>query len=171
MVWHFIGVYIIKRTLHDRLEKRNFSSRVEKYFTRSLRSLVKYFSTLGEKFRISARPCNILYFYSHSLHCQYFCCYFAFALLFCSKSAQELSLHCCVILAGALICVGVIIQAFKLIQFMATFSSVGVTVGLIQTPLHSCAEANYACLKFGRVSFFRRRRIRRVFFLHRSHKW
>ena len=62
MVWHFIGVYIINRTLHDRLEIRNFSSRVEKYFTRSLRSLVKYFSTLEEKFRISARPCNILYF-------------------------------------------------------------------------------------------------------------
>ena len=34
----------------------------KKYFTRSLRSLVKYFSTLEEKFRISARPCNILYF-------------------------------------------------------------------------------------------------------------
>ena len=61
MVWHFIGVYIINRTLHDRLEIRNFSSRVEKYFTRSLRSLVTYFSTLEEKFRISARPCNILY--------------------------------------------------------------------------------------------------------------
>ena len=57
-------VYIINRTLHDRLEIRNFSSRVEKYFTRSLRSLVKYFSTLEEKFRISARPCNIL----HLLH-------------------------------------------------------------------------------------------------------
>ena len=34
-------------------------ARVEKYFTRSLRSLVKYSSTLEEKFRISARPCNI----------------------------------------------------------------------------------------------------------------
>ena len=33
---------------------------LKKYFTRSMRSLVKYFSTL-EKFRISARPCNILY--------------------------------------------------------------------------------------------------------------
>ena len=63
MVWHFIGVYIINRTLHDRLEIRNFSSRVEKYFTRSLRSLVKYFSILEEKFRISARPCNILYLF------------------------------------------------------------------------------------------------------------
>ena len=26
-----------------------------------LRSLVKHFSTVEEKFRISARPCNILY--------------------------------------------------------------------------------------------------------------
>ena len=32
MVWHFIGVYIINRTLHGRLEIRNFSSRVEKIF-------------------------------------------------------------------------------------------------------------------------------------------
>ena len=30
MVWHFIGVYMINRTLHGRLEIRNFSSRVEK---------------------------------------------------------------------------------------------------------------------------------------------
>ena len=44
MVWYFIGVYIINRTLHGRLERR---------------SLVKYFSTLEEKFRISARPGNI----------------------------------------------------------------------------------------------------------------
>ena len=41
---------------------------LKKYFTRSLRSPVKYFSTLEEKFRISARPCNILYFVT-SLHC------------------------------------------------------------------------------------------------------
>ena len=34
---------------------------LKKYLSRSLRSLVKYFSTLEEKFRISARPCNILY--------------------------------------------------------------------------------------------------------------
>ena len=38
---------------------------LKKYFTRSLRSLVKYFSTLEEKFRISARPCNILYLLNH----------------------------------------------------------------------------------------------------------
>ena len=30
MVWYFIGVYIINRILHGRLEIRNFSSRVEK---------------------------------------------------------------------------------------------------------------------------------------------
>ena len=29
MVWYFIGVYKINRTLHDRLEIRNFFSRVE----------------------------------------------------------------------------------------------------------------------------------------------
>ena len=34
---------------------------LKKYFTRSLRSLAKYFSTLEKKFRISTRPCNILY--------------------------------------------------------------------------------------------------------------
>ena len=32
MVWYFIGVYIINRTLHGRLETRNFSSHVEKIF-------------------------------------------------------------------------------------------------------------------------------------------
>ena len=34
---------------------------LKKYFTCSLRSLLKYFSTLKEKFGISAWPCNILY--------------------------------------------------------------------------------------------------------------
>ena len=32
MVWYLIGVYIINRTLHGRLEIRNFSSRVENIF-------------------------------------------------------------------------------------------------------------------------------------------
>ena len=32
MVWYFIGVYMINRTFHGRLEIRNFSSRVEKVF-------------------------------------------------------------------------------------------------------------------------------------------
>ena len=56
-----IIIIVINRTLHGRLGKRNFSSLVENCLTRSLRSLLKYFSTLEEKFRISARPCNILY--------------------------------------------------------------------------------------------------------------
>ena len=33
---------------------------LKKYFTHSLHSLVKYFSTLKEKFHISTRRCNIL---------------------------------------------------------------------------------------------------------------
>ena len=41
--------------------RRDFSSSAEKYFTRFLRSLVKYFSTREEKFRISKRPCNVLF--------------------------------------------------------------------------------------------------------------
>ena len=64
MLWYFIGVYIINRTLHGHLEIANFSSCVKKkYFTCLLRSLVTYFSTLEEEFDISAWPCNILYIY------------------------------------------------------------------------------------------------------------
>ena len=61
MVWYFIDVYIINRTFHGRLEIRNFSSRVEKCFTSERSERLKHFSTLEEKFRISKRPCNILY--------------------------------------------------------------------------------------------------------------
>ena len=46
---------MINRTLHG-LER---ASRVEKYFTRFLRTLVKYFSTLD----LRARPRNIFYLY------------------------------------------------------------------------------------------------------------
>ena len=42
MIWHFMGVYIINRTLHGRLEIRNFSSRVKKYFTSE--RVEKYFT-------------------------------------------------------------------------------------------------------------------------------
>ena len=42
LVWHFIGVYMINRTLHGRLEIRIFSSRVEKYFTSEGSERVKY---------------------------------------------------------------------------------------------------------------------------------
>ena len=34
---------------------------LKKYFTSERSERVKYFSTLEEKFHISARPCNILY--------------------------------------------------------------------------------------------------------------
>ena len=58
-----VTFYIIKRKLHGRLEIRNLSSHVEKYFTSERSERVKYFSTLEDKFRISARPCNILYIF------------------------------------------------------------------------------------------------------------
>ena len=38
---------------------------LKKYFTSERSERVKYFSTLEEKFRISARPCNILYHFPH----------------------------------------------------------------------------------------------------------
>ena len=37
---------------------------LKKYFTSERSERVKYFSTLEAKFRISARPCNILYIIS-----------------------------------------------------------------------------------------------------------
>ena len=43
MVWYFIGVYIINRTLHGRLEIWNLSSSVGKYFTSERSEQVKYF--------------------------------------------------------------------------------------------------------------------------------
>ena len=49
MVGYFIGVYIVNRTLHGCLEIRNFS-------------------TLEKKFRISVRPCNILYIFMGSVY-------------------------------------------------------------------------------------------------------
>ena len=63
VLWTF---YIINRKLHGCLEI--LSSRVEKYFTRFLRSLVKHFSTLEDKFCISARPCNILYVFQAKIN-------------------------------------------------------------------------------------------------------
>ena len=60
------AVFIYKTVIHRRYYmaawRYEISLRVlKKYFTRSLRSLVKYFSTLEEKFRISKRPCNVLF--------------------------------------------------------------------------------------------------------------
>ena len=53
-------INLINMTKTNHCEKKN---RVEKYFNRLLRSLVEYVLTLQEKFRISVRPCNILYFF------------------------------------------------------------------------------------------------------------
>ena len=43
MVLYFTGVYIINRTLHGRLDKRNFSSSVQIYFMSERSERVKYF--------------------------------------------------------------------------------------------------------------------------------
>ena len=61
MVWYFVGLYIINRTLHGRWRYEIYLLVLKKYFTRSLRSLVKYFLTVEEKFCISTLPCNIFY--------------------------------------------------------------------------------------------------------------
>ena len=61
MAWYFIGVYIIKRTYMAAWRYEISLLVLKRYFTCSLRSLLKYFSTLEEKFRISVQPCNILY--------------------------------------------------------------------------------------------------------------
>ena len=68
MIWNFIGVYITNSTLHGRLEIQNFSFHVEKYFTSGRSEQVKYLSTLEEKFRISAWPCNVLYLFTECEH-------------------------------------------------------------------------------------------------------
>ena len=44
MVWYFIGVYKINRTLHGRLEIRNLFSCVAEFFTRLLRSFCEFFT-------------------------------------------------------------------------------------------------------------------------------
>ena len=61
MVWYFIGLYIINRTLHGRWRYEIYLLVLKKYFTRSLHSLVKYFLTVEENFCISALPRNIFY--------------------------------------------------------------------------------------------------------------
>ena len=61
MISYFIGVYLIKRILHAAW-RYEISLLVLKNISR-VSALVKYFSTREEKFRISARPCNVLYNY------------------------------------------------------------------------------------------------------------
>ena len=64
MVWYFIGVYIINRTLHGRSEIRNFSSRVEKIF-HSFAALTReiFFNTRGEILYLRGAMYYCLYFY------------------------------------------------------------------------------------------------------------
>ena len=73
---------------------------LKKYFTRSLRSLVKYFSTLQEKFHISARPYNILYLFYYRLYVidthscfNYFIIWFV-AILQIAKSVEIMYVTC-----------------------------------------------------------------------------
>ena len=84
MVWYFIGVYIIKRTLHcGGFGDTKFLSHVEKYNF--------FISTLEEKFRISAWPymwyplLNYLYLDAlliFSLQVSKTCIYFFFFFFF-----------------------------------------------------------------------------------------
>ena len=60
----------------------------KRYFTHSPRSLVKYFSTLTEKFRISARPCNILSLY------MYIYIYIYIYIFFLAGTYVQLRHHC-----------------------------------------------------------------------------
>ena len=63
IVWNFIGVNVINRTLHGRFQILNLSSRVV-FKNISLVHCVdswNIFSILEGKFRISTQPCNILF--------------------------------------------------------------------------------------------------------------
>ena len=65
MVWYFIGVYIISRTLHGHLEIHNFSSCVEEIF-HSFAVLTHeiFFNNQREiSYLFSERQCTILYVY------------------------------------------------------------------------------------------------------------
>ena len=67
---------------------------LKKYFTRSLRSLVKYFSILEEKFRISARPCNILYVFMPGGPLIYAKCHVQIVLLFVYATTRKRFVYC-----------------------------------------------------------------------------
>ena len=68
MVWYFIGVYIMNKHYMAAWRCEISLLVLKKYFTRLLRSLVKCFSTLEERFRVSARPCDILYIFLYYFH-------------------------------------------------------------------------------------------------------
>ena len=50
---------------------------LKKYFTSECSERVKYFSTLEEKFRISAQPCDILYVSLNHFYFRFFFLHFA----------------------------------------------------------------------------------------------
>ena len=68
MVWYFVGVYITNRTLHGRLEIRNFSSRVENIFNECmLQHSKRNFVSLRD---------HVIPSISYKGECQYkLCCY------------------------------------------------------------------------------------------------
>ena len=60
MVWYFIGVYIINRTFHGRLEIRHFSSRVEKKHTRRETQISRYMAIYGQALGVlNAKTINV----------------------------------------------------------------------------------------------------------------
>ena len=61
MVWQFVGVYIINRALHGRLEIRNFSSRVEKIFHSFAVLTHEILFNTGREISYLRAACNILY--------------------------------------------------------------------------------------------------------------
>ena len=59
MVWYFISVYAINRTLCGSLEIRNFSSRIEKNISLVHSAYLRnIFLTFEGKFSITERPCK-----------------------------------------------------------------------------------------------------------------
>ena len=60
MVWYFIDIYIINRTLHGCFELQNFSLSIEKYFTHSQHSLMKYFQHSKRNFVPPRRHVTII---------------------------------------------------------------------------------------------------------------
>ena len=104
MVWYFIGVYIINRTLHGRLEIQNFSSRVEKIF----HSLI-FFNTRREILYLCAAMLYPLYM----LRRKPCILIFVFALF---SVAVAVSTHLCII-CGHFCCPMPLVQARRLSEF------------------------------------------------------
>ena len=87
--WNLCGCTLAwMRILHGHAEIWNFSLSVEKYLTRSLRSLVKYFSTQEEKFCIFRRPSNVLFIINTNEIPNLFT-----FIVFCSKRCNLLCSH------------------------------------------------------------------------------